>query len=386
MPERKTSIVGGVIGLLLVANIINYFWSSWGLITIHAKDEPIGQVIKSIERQGWVTIYSNIDPTMKITMQCDRVALPDAMETLAANVEYPTPADADASAGNTTSGGFGGGRGRGGGGPGGAQWHMGFFVGATSAQVKEEIRTFQEGAERSDDSMKIYSFGAPLAVLGDDETSTADPRKQVWPGYKAPSAPAIDPATFFGGAAAEPEKAPDSVQGYLKAFARQSDVWIMAPGAWDPPVREAPPANDSLSSAIRHFVRGANGSVKQAIVLRGRPPRVVGAQNRGGGGFRSGGGGGMFDLSGMEDRVDNAINGLPPEQQPAARAKVAEEKQRLKEFSSLPPDQMMKKMRDHFIEMRMESDNGWRKSPDKRAQMYSKLVSNRIAATGSAAK
>jgi hypothetical protein len=106
---------------------------------------------------------------------------------------------------------------------------------------------------------------------------------------------------------------------------------------------------------------------------------VAGAQNRGGG-FRGGGGG--FDLGMMEDRVENAINGLPPEEQPAARAKLADEKQQMKEISTLPPDQMMQRMRAHFMELRLEGDNGWRRSPEKRAKMYARLVSNRVAATG----
>lgn len=371
MFDRKKSIVGGLLVFLLVANIVNDYWSNWGLVTINARDEPIGKVIKSIEWQGWVKIYSNIDPMMKITMRCDRVPLPEAMETLTANVEYPPPP------GSATAPGATGGGGMRGGGFGGAQWHLGFFVGPTSGEVKSEIRTFLNDADRDDDSLKTYSYGAPVAMLGDEASSVPDPRKQVWPGLKMPSAPAIDPASLFGGAAPAPETPPDSVQGYLRAFARQSDIWIMAPASWDPPVKNAPPASDSLISALRRFVSRANGSVTEGIILRGRPPRAV-AQNRGGG-FRGGGG---FDLGMMEDRVENAINGLPPEAQPAARAKVADEKQRMKEWSHLPPDQMMQAMRTHFMEMRMNGDNSWRRSPEKRAKMYSRLVSNRMAATG----
>jgi hypothetical protein len=365
MPSNKTSIVGGLIVLLLLANIINYFWSNWGLITIHAKDKPIGQVIKSIERQGWVTIYSNIDPTLPITMDCDHVALPEAMETLSANVEYPAPADA--------SGGGGGGGMRGG----GAQWHLGFFVAPTSAQVKEEIRTFTEGADRDDDNIHVYNYPSPLAILGDDSTPAADPRKQIWPGLKMPPAPAAD-ATAPDGTPLQPEAPPSSVQGYLRAFARQADIWIMAPSSWDPPVKDAPAPDGSISSAIRHFIGGAHGSVTQAIVLRGRALRVAGERPNRTGGWRGGG----MDMSMMDDRMDNAINGLPPEAQPAARQKLADEKQFVKEMSVLPPEARWQRMRDHFMERRMDGDNSWRRSPDKRAKIYARLVAARQAATG----
>jgi len=361
MFNNRTSLVGAIIVLLLIANILNYFWSNWGLITIHAKDEPLGKVIKSIEWQGWVTIYSNIDPNSKITMDCDHVPLPEAMETLSVNVDDG-----------------GGGRG------GGAQWHLGFFVAPSSAAVKEEIRTFTEGADTTDDT-HVYSFPTPLNMITDDTMPVADPRNQVWPGLKMPPAPSAPPADGAPGAtdptaaapAPAPEQPPTSVQGYLRAFARQADVWIMAPAAWDPPVQHAPPPSGSIIAAIRHFVGSAHGSVREAIVLRGRPPRVAGSQPRGGGNR-----GGGFDMSMMEDRIDNAINGLPPEVQPAARANLAQEKQFQKELANLPPDQRFAQMRKHMMDRRMDNDNNWRRSPQKRAQMYSRMTQNRIAATG----
>ena len=390
MFNNRTSIVGGIIVLLLVANIINYFWSNWGLITIHAKDEPIGKVIKSIEWQGWVTIYSNIDPTEKITMDCDRVPLPEAMEDLSVNVEGTGGSNAPVASGTTpgttggTPGAGGGGRGfRGGGGGGGAQWHLAFFVAPTSADVKAEIRSFTQGADDTDDS-HVFSYATPLTMLGDeDAVPVADPRKQVWPGLKmppAPPAPPADPAAAANGAppaaAPAPEAPPTSVQGYLQAFARQADIWIMAPANWDPPVQNPPPPNGSIIAAIRHFVGSAHGSVREAIILRGRPPRVAGDRPRG----NRGGGG--FDMSMMEDRVDNAINGLPPEVQPAAREKLAAEKEFQKETAALPPEQRRQRMRDHFMQRLMEGNNNWRRSPQKRAQMYAHVVQARTAAIG----
>ncbi len=377
MFNNRTSIVGGIIVLLLVANIVNYYWSNWGLITIHARDEPLSKVIKSIEWQGWVTIYSNLDPTQKVTMDCDRVPLPEAMEDLAVNVDgtvagAPAPSAGGATPGNGAGGRIGGFRGGG-----GAQWHLGFFVAPTSADVKQEIRTFTEGADNTGDS-HVYSYNTPLNMLGDEDTvPVADPRKQVWPGLKMPPAPPVDPAGVANGAAPAPapEEPPTTVQGYLRAFARQADVWIMAPTSWDPPVKAPPAPSSSLISAIDRLVGSAHGAVREAIILRGRPPRVAGERTRGGGG-------GGFDMSMMEDRVDNAINGLPPEAQPAARQKLAEEKQFQQETAALPPEQRMNRMRQHFMERLMEGNNNWRRSPQKRAQMYARAVAARSAAIG----
>jgi hypothetical protein len=381
MLRNKFAIAGGVIALLVVANIISYFWNSWGLITVKVKDAPLGQVIKSIERQGWVTIISNIDPQSKVTMYCDHVTLPEAMETLALNVDDSGGAGGGGQGGN---GGGGGGRGFGGGMGGGAQWHLGFFAAPTSAQVRDEIRTFTEGADRNDDTLLSYSFPTPLDMISDESTPVADPRKQMWPGVKTAPAPPPNadgtPATGPDGQPLQAEAPPTTVQGYLRNFAEGADVWIMAPSAWDPAVSTAPPPNDSIIAAIRHFVGGARGSVTEAIILRGREQRTASTTgDRPRGGYRGGGG---LDLGMMEDRVDNAINGLPKDLQPAARAKLADEKQNQKEMATLPPDQRRQKMIAHFIDLRLNGDNNWRRSPEKRAKMYARVVSNRIAATG----
>jgi uncharacterized membrane protein YgcG len=382
-PINRFTVALALLALLIVANIINYFCSGWGLITVKVKDAPLGQVIKSIERQGWVTIYSNIDPQSKVTMYCDHVPLPEAMETLSVNVEEP-PA-ADAGNGNGNGGGGRGGRGGGLGGGGGAQWHLAFFVAPTSDQVKAEVRSFTDGADRDDDSLRSYSFPTPLNMISDESTPVADPRLQTWPGVKLAPAPPPNadgtPATGPDGQPLQAEAAPTTVQGYLRSFAEGADVWIIAPTAWDSPVATAPPPDSSIAAAIRHFVSRANGSVTEAIILRGREQRLAGGdrpRGGGGGGFRGGG----LDLDMMENRVDNAINGLPKEMQPAARAKLADEKQTQKEMATLPFEERRQKMMSHFIELRMNGDNNWRRSPEKRAQMYARLVNNRIAATG----
>jgi hypothetical protein len=390
MLRNKFVIAAGVIVLLVVANIISYFWNNWGLITVKVKDAPLGQVIKSIERQGWVTIYSNIDPQSKVTMYCDHVPLPEAMETLALNVDDSGGASANGGGqggyggGGGANGGGRGGGGRGfGGGMGGAQWHLGFFVAPTSAQVRDEIRTFTEGADRNDDSLLTYSFPTPLDMIADDSTPVADPRRQIWPGVKTAPAPPPNadgtPVTGPDGQPVQAEAPPTNVQGYLRNFAEGADVWIMAPASWDPAVSTAPPPNDSIIAAIRHFVGGAHGSVTEAIILRGREQRTAALTgDRPRGGNRGGG----LDLGLMEDRIDNAINGLPPAVQPAARAKLADEKQNQKELATLPPEERRRKQFAHMIDLRLNGDNNWRRSPEKRAQVFARLVNNRIAATG----
>src|SRR5476651_1029862 len=77
---------GGIIFLLIFANVINYLYWNWGLITVKVTDAPLSKVISSIEWQGWVKIYTNIAPDTQVTMYVDHVPLAEAMETLAAHV------------------------------------------------------------------------------------------------------------------------------------------------------------------------------------------------------------------------------------------------------------------------------------------------------------
>jgi hypothetical protein len=335
-----------VIAVLILANIVSWLFSGWGLITIHAHEMPLGQILKSIERQGWVTIYTDIPLTTPVSMTVDKVPIAEAMETLTANA--------------------------------GGQWKLGFFAAPTSAQVKQEIRSFQSASP--DDDAKIYSYPTPLQILASDsDMPAADPRLQAWPGLKSPPpAPAPTNGTDGqgGDAPTAPPPAPSTIQDYLQALAQQTDIWIMAPGSWQAHVASAPSPSSSIASAVASLVGSAHGSVEQAIILRGRPQ---------GGGRREGrGGGGMFGDTGwsyMEDRLRNAIGGLPAAARPAALAQLQDEVQFQREARAAPPDQRRSMMINHFS--KHLGENFWRQSPEKRAQRYQQAVANRQAARGS---
>jgi hypothetical protein len=351
MLRNRYVLGGGIIAILLLANIISYILSNWGLITVKVTDAPLGQVIKSIERQGWVTICTDMPLDTKVTMWVDHVPLPEAMESLTADV--------------------------------GGQWHLGFFAAPTSAAVKQEIIAFQTGSVGDD--IKTYNYPTPLAMLSssndDDGLPASNPYLQTWPGYHAPPpAPvqtADNSANNADGQAPDPPPAPPAppttLQDYLQAVAQEADVWIMTPGSWAPNV-PAPPANISISRAVKDLVSDAHGSVQQVIVLRGR-------QRRGqGGGQRGNFAGGDTGWAYMQDRIQNAINGLPAEARPEATAQLQQEVKFRQDLQAAPPDQRMAMMRNHF--MNRMGQNNWRRSPAKRAQMYQRAVSNRQAARG----
>jgi len=383
MPRNRYTLAGAIIAFLLVANIVYYGFSGWGLITVHADNEPLGKVIKSIEWQGWVKIYSNIDSGATVSMYVDKVTLPEALETLAANITIPPPTNDPSPSGAPDGNGRGG---RGGGGFGrGAQWNLAFFIGSSSTNVKEMINSFERGT--SSDSVKTYAYPTMLGFLttnSDDDTPTptGDPRLQVWQGMK----PQIVPVSTSPAAPADatntppaptPPASPDSMQGYLRTFAQASDIFVMSDSSWDPPVANPPPASSSIISAIKNFVSRNHGAVTQAFVLRARG-------GRGPGGGRGGFAGGDDTGWSMEDRMRNAVNGLPPE----ARANMLSQLDQLaklrKDMQNATPEQRQV-MRRQQMETRMADnpDGPMRRwSPDKRAQWFQQMVSTRMSAQG----
>ncbi len=202
---------GAILIGLILANIVYYFYTNWGLVTVKVTDAPLSKVISSIEWQGWVKIYTNLPLDTKVTMYVDHVPLAEAMESLSANVDVPPPADGDdnarpnrnrpdrlggfaggslpvggaagtpAAGGPGTPGGPPGGRG---GGFGRAQWNLAFFVAPTSSDVQQEIREFQAADPGSD--TKVFTYGTQIQMIANDDiASTPRPPAAVVAGNEA---------------------------------------------------------------------------------------------------------------------------------------------------------------------------------------------------------
>lgn len=363
MLEKHKKLIIGLVAFLVVANIIYYIYAGWGLITVKVTDAPLGKVIKSIEWQGWVKIYSSLDPDTKVTMNVDHVPLAEAMATLAVNVN--------------------------------GQWKLGFFAAPTAAEVKQQIAAFQAGSDKrgKDDDVKIYTYPTMLDMIAaDSEASASDPREQSWPGMKpAPATPPPAPAAGDGNASpdasASPkeqdksEEDPHSVRHYLKAFAKAADIWIMVPKSWEATVPADPAPNSSIAGAVSQLVKSAGGSVTQAIILRssGGPRGIVSDGGRGGGNF--------YDdddqWNAMTDRIRNAIKGLPPEEREDATSELENENSFRKSMKSVDPKLRKELTRKHVMEkMARMGGRMARMAPEKRAQMYQRMVAARIAVTG----
>ena len=225
-----------------------------------------------------------------------------------------------------------------------------------------------------------------------DDMPTSDPRQQAWPGVKAnpPPAPAApgdstnstspapaDNSTSPATAPADAGPHVKNAQDYFQSFAQSANIWIMVPGSWTPEVNAPPPANSSIISAVKKFVGRIHGSVTEAIILRARWGGNGGRGFGGGSGFAGGAG-----LDEMVDRMHNAIDGLPPDARADALAQLDQEVRFYKDLQSAPPDQRRDRFMAHMLDKVVDNLNNSRRSPEKRAQRYARLVAARIAATG----
>ena len=428
--NKKAKVWIAILAVLLVANFAYYICENWGLITVKVTDASLGSVIRSIEWQGWVKIYTNIPLDTKVTMFVDHVPLAEAMESLAANVDVPPPAngggngprrnrnqpgsqtgglagapavsDGGAAGGGPDAGGGSVGGGPGAGGPGGgvpggrgggfgggggfgirsAQWNLAFFVAPTSTQVQREITAFE--ANDPDADVTVYTYGTQMQLVsGDSDTVTTAPNPwlQSWPGVKEPdpsATPAQAPVTAqanattpntSGNSQADPAaNTPPTVQTYLQDLAQSANIWIMAPSAWAPEVSKAPPPSPSIITAVENLVWGAHGAMTQAIILR------------------AGRGGPRGDFAGngnddtWADRMRNAINGLPPDEREDAIAQLNNEIQFRKQIGTLPPERRREVFMQHMAERMLYGERLSRLSPERRALIYQRMIAMRTAA------
>jgi hypothetical protein len=87
----------------------------------------------------------------------------------------------------------------------------------------------------------------------------------------------------------------------------------------------------------------------------------------------------------MADRMRNAINGLPPDERSEANEQLTQEVAFFQSVRTAPPEQRMQMLQQHMTERMADNPNGnGRRSPEKRAQRYQRLVQNRQASMGAA--
>jgi hypothetical protein len=320
--------------------VIHYFWARWGLITVHSKDTPLAKVIHSIEKQGHVTIRTNLDPNKPVFMNVDYVSLNEAMETLATVMD--------------------------------ARWRLTYVVGPDKGTVNGALSQFEAG--NRDESWKhLY---VPLSGFGNPEQNVTlpDPRKDTW---------AVKPASE------------STLHAYLEQAARNVSASFWVQENYNPAVKSAP-RGGAIGSSLSRLASASNSKYAEVIILQGsnRESADRGPRERGDGEPRFAGNfgeRGRYDSSAMDERLQNEINKMTGDQRAAAEAERARRQRLLAEMKDLTPEQRQQRFQDMMNnpenQEKMESQQNNRANRNSPSQRISRGggYMGRMAAAQSAA-
>lgn len=336
---------------LIGLNILWYVWRHWGLITVHADDKTIAEVIRSIERQGHVTIKTDLDPSTKVRMHVDEVPLAEALETLSTVTD--------------------------------SRWRLAYLFAPDAPTLQLAIGNFVSG-QRPDGWRQIHY---PLMGGGLEETAQPDPRDDVWK-VKTPA-----------------EK---KLQSYLDEAARNVSAAFLVPSSWNPDIASDPKSSE-ISEAASRLAKLSRSKEAELILLQkngrrgpgeeGGPPLAEGAddfrpefaRNRGdrGDGPRADFRGGR---NAMEERMQAEINKLPPDKRAAAQAEFDERKQFFTSLRELTPEERRAKIEEYMSQPgnadRMDqgmAQRDARMAPQQRIQRAQKYVDRKEAVKSGAA-
>ena len=89
-------------------------------------------------------------------------------------------------------------------------------------------------------------------------------------------------------------------------------------------------------------------------------------------------------MDAMNERLENAISSLPEDARADAQTQLDDQVKFFKDVQAAPADQQQQMMRAHFQDMaaNMAQNAGARRSPERMAKMFARVVANRQAAQG----
>jgi hypothetical protein len=338
-----------VLLFILTGEVVHHIWTHWGLITIHSKNQSLSQVIRSIEKQGHVTIKTNMDLTKPVEMNVDEVNLSEALETLSAVTD--------------------------------SRWRLAYYVGPDKATVASALSTFTSG-QRNEGWKMIY---LPLPNFGDEASRLGDPRDDTWV-VKTASQPTL--------------------QGYLHEAAKNVSASFLVPNDFNPPVN-APPKSGAISSALPKLASTAKAKYEEVFLLQNfsrqadgdrrdrtdgeRRDRGDDGEPRFAGNFGGGSSGGRsgFDRNAFEERIQNEINKLPPAERSMAQQEHDERKKFFDSLKDLTPEQrnqaFQAMMSDPAMQDKIENSNNARdarNTPHQRIAKAAGYLQRKAAASG----
>ena len=289
--NRRKWLVAVTLSLVAV-KIIWYYYANWGLITIHADKQPLSRIVREIQRQGHVTLKTNLDPSTSVTMNVVKVPVSDALETLSVVTE--------------------------------SRWRLNYFLAPDRAALHAGIAAIAAGNKPDDWKVIYYPFPQFLVPASG---IIPDPRRDEWP-VNAP--------------------AENTLQSRLDTAAKLAHVGFALPEKWNPAITAAP-ATGSVARVVPKLAGLARGKVEEVFLLAKFERR----QGRGEGEPPDGGGPGRnFDA--MAERAQAEIKRLPENERSEAQAEFDRQQAFFKALRDLPPEQRRAKMEERMNDPQLQ--------------------------------
>lgn len=315
MNSTRLKILLGVAAVLAIGLLWNWI-SGWGLVTVHVQQQPVADVIRSIERQGGVKIVTNAPSDATVSMDVDRVKPVEAVDVLAARID--------------------------------GNWSIGYMAGATKADVEAGLASLATGGRSGD--LRTFGlwgggggggFGGDM--MGSADAAPVDARLVEW---------TVSPMDT------------QNLQSYLDQLSIKTGLMAAVPQAWNPDLSQQP-SGGKAGESLKAIVKSVKGVSEEIFVVRvmnrdrsadaGRngPPATDG----GFGGPRQDGGFAMPERTEaqmqqreqwMQERVVAQIAQLPPEQRDQAQKDFDEMRAMFEKIRDLPEDQRRTAMQSLF--------------------------------------
>jgi hypothetical protein len=319
--------------VLLLFAIIYHIWADWGLITIHARQEPLRKVLASMRWQGHADIQTDMPGDTPVTMDVVKVRLPDALETLSTVTD--------------------------------SRWRLLYFVAGDKATLKRGEATWFGGQRPDGWRMVSFPMGNIAQYLDDSDTPPPDPRIDLYTPRTAAPAP---------------------VQAFFAEAAQLTNAGFAFPADWNPTVDHTPPSG-VVTRVIPKLIKYAHGRQDELFFLSKNNRR--GPRGGGGGGDGAMADGFHFDPDLFAARIQAEISRLPDDERAEAQSNFNTEQAFRASLKDLSDEQRraawMQHMQDPAVQQAMANRMDGRDSRmnhDQREQHYSNYVSRKQALTG----
>lgn len=282
--------------------------SGWGLVTIHARNQPLSKVLSEISRQGGIEIVSNLDPTTTVDLEVRRVPGVEALDIVSVRTD--------------------------------AAWQLAYLGASDKAAIDSALSAFVSGS--NDDSWTAHSSGGTFFSIEPESGAALDLRRLLW------------------------NPAPGPLHEVLAAAAQRTGVLFAAPTDWNPSVSKQ--SQGELRRIVPQFFSNAGGTSREVFLLRASPRSNSGAgsdetgrpetwagrgtpwigapssnRERGPRGARP-----PLDPLAVAERVEAQIALLPKSEQVRAREDLTTMRTQWDEIRALPEDQRRERMREMF--------------------------------------